>query len=312
MELKRIDWIGKRYVFFGLSVILIGTSLFTILTKGFNYGIDFTGGSMVQVTYERQKTLAQVREDLGSSGYPEASPQSFVGEKSSFAIFFKGERQLDAAEIETFLGKLQAADAGNKVIVDRKEFVGPSVGRHLKKQAATAIILAMLGIIIYVAFRFDNPLWGAAGVTAIAHDVIFVAGLFSLLGKEVNLVIVAAFMTIAGYSINDTIVIFDRMREILKMRRGADLYGVINDATNDMMSRTLITNGMVLSVVTVLLLLGGEVIHDFAFAMVCGALIGTYSTIGLATPLVYQWHHSRRSAAAPAPPKDGKPASRRS
>ena len=305
--LQNFDWIGRRATWFAISGALIAASIGSIVVKGFNYGIDFTGGSMVVVTYEGAKDLAGLRGDLEKAGYPEASPQSFAdGKESSFAVFFKGEKEQDAASIETFLQKLQQASTA-KFRVDRKEFVGPTVGRHLKRQALMAISLALLAIVIYVAFRFDNPLWGAAGVAAIAHDVTITAGIFSLLGLEVDLVIVAAFLTIAGYSINDTIVIFDRMRENMRLRRSSDLGEIINLSINEMMSRTMITNGLVLAVVLVLFLFGGKVIHNFAFAMTLGAIVGTYSTVALATPLVYQWQVGRRRQGHQPPHTSVKP-----
>ncbi|MDX6768209.1 MAG: protein translocase subunit SecF, partial [Elusimicrobiota bacterium] len=203
-----IDWVGKRGVFFAISGVMIAASIAAIATKGFNYAIDFTGGTMVQVTYPQERTLEAVRGDLAKAGYPKATAQSFGGGRS-FALYLKGSEE-NVSVVETFVKAFGEA-AGTGLVVDRKEFVGPSVGRHLKKQASMAIVLALLAIIAYVAFRFDNPLWGAAGVASIAHDVTITAGLFAALQVEVDLVIVAAFLTIAGYSINDTIVIFDRM-----------------------------------------------------------------------------------------------------
>jgi preprotein translocase subunit SecF len=209
--------------------------------------------------------------------------------------------------VETFVDKFKAA-AGEGLRVDRKEFVGPSVGRHLKRQALTAITLALLAIIGYVAFRFDNPLWGAAGVAAIAHDVLITAGVFSAFQLEVDLVIVAALLTIAGYSINDTIVIYDRMRDNMRHRRSDDIGTLINDSVNEMLSRTVITNGMVFTVVLALFLLGGSVIHNFAFAMLIGSIAGTYSTLAISMPLVFQFQKGRRKAAqteTAAVPRDG-------
>lgn len=293
----KVDWIGLRRVFFAVSGVVIAVCLGSIATKGFNYGIDFTGGTMVQVTYEKETTLAQVRAALEKAGYPEAQPQSFAGGRS-FAVTLK-ETAPDASHIETFLEKFTAVHPENPFRVDKKDFVGPTVGRHLKRRAITAIVLALFAIIVYVAFRFQNPLWGAAGVLALAHDVIVTAGAFSILGREIDLVIVAAFLTIAGYSINDTIVIFDRMREKLRSSRGVPLAQVFNDSINEMQSRTVITNGMVFTVVLVLFLLGGKVIHDFALAMVIGAITGTWSTVAIAIPLAYELGADRKRHEPP-------------
>ena len=299
-----IDWIGKRTYFFAVSGALCLASALAIAKNGFNYGIDFTGGTVVQVTFDKPRALADVRADLDKAGFSEAQPQSF-GE-NSFAIYLKGLSE-DASSVETFLKRFQEV-AGPGLRVDRKEFVGPSVGRHLRKQAAMAIAFALCGIILYVAFRFDNPLWGAAGVLAIAHDVLVTAGVFAAFGIEVDLVIVAAFLTIAGYSINDTIVIFDRMRENMRARRGEAFGTLVNDSINEMWTRTLITNGMVFFVVVSLFVLGGAVIHNFALAMLVGSLVGTYSTIAISTPIVFQWKAGARERSSDEPssprPKD--------
>lgn len=287
-----IDWIGKRGLFFAISGALCAASLAAIATKGFNYGIDFTGGTLVQVAYAEERDLAAVRKDLEAAGYPNAQAQSFGGRKE-FALFLKGAESTDVSVVETFVDKFKAA-AGPGLRVDRKEFVGPSVGRHLKRQALTAITLALLAIIGYVAFRFDNPLWGAAGVAAIAHDVLITAGVFSALQLEVDLVIVAALLTIAGYSINDTIVIYDRMRDTMRHSRTDDFGALINGSVNTMLSRTIITNAMVFAVVLSLFLFGGSVIHNFAFAMLVGSICGTYSTIAVSMPLLFQFQGGKR------------------
>lgn len=309
MNLPHIDWIGNRRKFYAVSGALCALSLAAILAKGFNYGIDFTGGTVVQVTYEAPRTLTDVRADLDKAGYPQAQPQSFGGHGGSFAVYLKGSSAEDAAAVEAFLKSLRET-AQAPFRVDRKEFVGPSVGRHLKRQAATAITLALLAIILYVAFRFDNPVWGAAGIAAIAHDVLITGGVFAALGLEVDLVIVAAFLTIAGYTINDTIVIFDRMRENLRIRRGEDLGVLINASINEMHTRTLITNGMVFIVVLALFVLGGRVIHNFALAMLVGAVVGTYSTVAISTPLIYEWSRGGRRAPSPPSRGDAKPAAK--
>ncbi len=303
-----IDWVSKRSLFFTISGVLIAASLASIATKGFNYGIDFVGGTLVQVNYSEPRELAQVRADLAKAGYADADARSF-GSDREFALFLKGKEDQDVSIVETFVEKFKAA-AGAGLRVDRKEYVGPSVGRHLKRQALTAITLALLAIIGYVAVRFDKLLWGAAGVAAIAHDVIITAGVFSFLQLEVDLVIVAALLTIAGYSINDTIVIYDRMRDNMRHRRGDGIGTLINDSINEMLSRTIITNAMVFAVVLSLFLLGGGVIHNFAFAMLIGSISGTYSTLAVSMPLIYQFQKGRRldvssEPEAPAKPREG-------
>jgi SecD/SecF fusion protein len=291
--LPHIDWIGKRRWSFAVSAVLVGTSLLALVWQGFNYGIDFMGGTLIEVTYAAPKALGDVRQELVEAGYPEAESQSF-SRTNAFAIRLKGTQQLEPQAIEALVSKLQAADPSNTLRVDRQEFVGPAVGQHLKRQAILAIALAITAIIIYVAYRFANPLWGAAGVIALVHDVIVTAGLFALTHKEVDLVIVAAFLTIAGYSINDTIVIFDRMREKLRLPQPEPIDAVINASINEMLARTCMTNGNVLVAVCGLLVLGGDVLRDFALAMAFGGVIGTYTTLAIAGPLIYVMERRRQ------------------
>jgi SecD/SecF fusion protein len=283
-----VDWIARRRLGFAVCGLVLTVSIGSVVFRGLNYGIDFTGGTLVEVTYASAKSLADLRGDLARAGYPDAEPQSFSG-TNAFAIRVKGSETLDAQSIERVIAALQAADPSNGIRVDRKEYVGPAVGRHLQRQAIVAIGLAIVAIIVYVALRFANPLWGAAGIVALLHDVAAAVGLISITQMEVDIVIVAAILTIAGYSINDTIVIFDRMRERLRSSSKREPLGtVINASINETLSRTLLTNGTVLAVVAVLFVLGGKVIHDFALVMIAGCLIGTYSTIAIATPLIYE------------------------
>lgn len=305
-----VDWVGHRFKFFAFSGLLIGAAVVSLATRGINYGIDFTGGTVMQVSFEKPMTLAGLRAATEKAGI-EASLQSFEG-TNSFSLRLKGAEGLTAQGMEQDLAKLQAAVGDNKLRMDSKEFVGPSVGKHLFKQALWAIALSLLGIIVYVAFRFDNPVWGVAGVIAIGHDVLATYGLFSATQTEVDLVIVAALLTIAGYSINDTIVIFDRMRDNLRLKRGTNLKAIINDSLNETMSRTIITNATVFTVVSILYLFGGKAINGFSMAMVFGAIVGTYSTIAIATPLVYQWEQGSKpeSSEPPSRPK-ARPAGKR-
>ncbi len=305
------DFIGSRFKFFAFSGLLLAASAASLATKGINYGIDFTGGTMLQVAFERPITLAELRGAVEKTELKDASLQSFAG-TSSFSLRLKSAEQQSAETLEKYASTLQAAVGANKFKVERQEYVGPAVGKHLFRQALWAIVLSLAAIVVYVAFRFDNPVWGLAGVLALGHDVLATYGLFSVTGAEVDLVIVAALMTIAGYSINDTIVIFDRMRENLRLKRGAPLGEIVNASINETLSRTIITNATVLVVVAILFLFGGKVIHNFAMAMVFGAVVGTYSTIAVAAPLVFEWSGKKNAAApTPTPPKGPKPAAKR-
>ena len=293
------DFIGNRVPAFFISGALVVGSAALLLTKGLNYSIDFVGGNVVHVTYAQPQTIAELRTTLEKASYPDAVPQQFTGTQS-FAIRIKARADADASAVERFLTALRAADPGREFRVDSQEFVGPTVGKHLYKQAVMAIIFSLAGIVVYVGFRFSNPVWGIAGVIALGHDVIGTAGLMSLLGLEFDLTLVASLLTLAGYSINDTIVIFDRMRERMGFARREGLVDLINHSVNETLSRTVITSGMVFLTVLTLLFFGGTVIHDFALCMTFGVFIGSYSTIAVATPLVYEWE-TRWGASAGQP-----------
>jgi preprotein translocase subunit SecF len=185
--------------------------------------------------------------------------------------------------------------AGNAMSVDRVEFVGPSVGEYLSKQALYAFFFAFIGMIIYVAFRFKSTLWGVAGVIGIIHDVLITFGMVILVNKEIDITVIAALLTVAGYSINDTIVLFDRMRENMRLSIKEDLATMINKSINAVLLRTMVTTVTVFIVSGCLFFLGGEVIHTFAYIMVIGTVLGAYSTIFICTPLVYEWETGRRN-----------------
>jgi preprotein translocase subunit SecF len=296
------DFIGNRVPAFFISGAVVVGSLALLMTKGLNYSIDFVGGNVVHVEYAQPQEIGPLRASLEKAGYSDAVPQKFTG-TNSFAIRIKARADADASAVETFLAALRAADPSREFTVKSQEFVGPTVGAHLYKQAVMAILFSLTGIVVYVGFRFSNPVWGIAGVIALAHDVVGTAGLIVLLGLEFDLTLVAALLTLAGYSINDTIVIFDRMRERLSFARREPLPELINNSVNETLSRTLITSGMVFLTVLTLLFFGGTVIHDFALCMTFGVFIGSYSTIAVATPLVYEWETrfgaSAGRAAAP-------------
>ncbi len=283
-----VDFIGWRFLPIGMSVLIIVGSLLLFLAKGINYGIEFTGGALVQVTFQKPTTLAEVRKSLDKQNLS-AEIQSVEG-RPTFILRQKGVEESVEKLSAKLVSALQAENPGNPLTVDRKEYIGPAIGRDLKQRTLWAIGLSLLGIIIYIAFRFSNPVWGVAGVIALFHDVIGTAGIFALTGKEVDLLIVSALLTIAGYSISDTIVIFDRMREMSGLMRKEPLEKVINVAINDTLSRTVITVLVVQLVCLILLFFGGEVIHNFALAMVVGNFLGSYSSIAVAAPLVYDWN----------------------
>ncbi|MFA5139478.1 MAG: protein translocase subunit SecF [Elusimicrobiota bacterium] len=299
-ETPKIDWIGQRYKFFVVSGILVAASFVSLATKGLNYGIEFTGGSLIQASFEESVSIDSVRADVSRAGYEGASIQQFSN-SNTFAIRLKASAESSAELIDKFVKDFESVNATRKFRVDKKEYIGPVVGRHLYRQALIAVILSLVGILVYVAFRFDNALWGVGGILALAQDVITMFGLYSILGLEFDLTAVAAVLTVAGFSINDTIVIFDRMREKLRSMYNDPLEAVINASLNETMSRTIITSGTVFMTVLALDFLGGPGIRGFSIAMTWGVLEGIYSTIAIATPFVFQWTQMRGRGKPPQP-----------
>ncbi len=289
-----IDFIGKRYVFFAISIAVLAAGTFSlVMKKGPKWGLDFTGGTLVEVKFQQPPTLDDVRKSLDAK-LGSFELQSVTGQG---VIIIRTQLKDGVAQDQgqAILQALGQSFPGQEITILRKEFVGPTVGRHLIRQTSWAFLLTFLGIIVYVAFRFHSGVWGASGVIAIIHDVFATVGIFSILDKDITVTIVAALLTIAGYSINDTIVVFDFMRERLRLRRSESMAEMINRSINDTLSRTIITNLTVFLVVLTLYFFGGDVIHDFAFAMVFGAIVGTYSSIAVAAPIIYEWDRIRNA-----------------
>ncbi len=281
-----IDFLKYRKVYYALFALLLIGGVICFFTKGFNMGIDFTGGTMVQVKFDAPVEMSDIREALSATG-AESELQSFGDH--SFAISEKStssEVGVVQARIEKALDTLNVP-----YTVLMTNSVGPAVGENMTERALWSILLSLVFIIIYVAFRFSNILWGVSGVIALFHDLFVMLFAFSLTQREIDLVVVAAFLTVAGFSINDTIVIFDRMRENIHLHPKMKFGELINLSINETLSRTIITTLTVIFAVVVLYLFGGEVINSFAFAMLVGCISGVYSTIALTTPLVYTWTH---------------------
>ena len=281
------DFVGKRYLFFGVSGLLILLGIVSLIVRGGpNYGIDFTGGLLMQIGFEKPVEMNAFRATLNDAGITGCELQS----SGNSVILRVKHKDINSDAFSSNLMKvLNEKYTVSKAIIERKEFVGPTIGKHLAKQAFLAVIFSMLGIIVYVAFRFHSGLWGSAGVIAIMHDVFIVFGLFSLFNKEITITVLAALLTLAGYSINDTIVVFDRIRDNLRLYNKESFFKILNDSINQTLSRTIITSLTVFAVVLSLFIFGGEVIHDFAFALLVGVIVGSYSTIFIASPLIYEW-----------------------
>lgn len=291
---------------YGLSIALTLATVVSILAHGgLRYSIDFTGGTLVQLDFEEPVEPQVLRSALAGVEGLESSEVQRFGDPSDVVV----RAQVQAGQEEEFGRRIeehlrQAPELeGHAFSVVRTEAVGPKIGEELKRQALLAILYALGLILIYVAFRFDLK-FGVAAIVATAHDIVLSVGIFSLTGKEISLAVVAAFLTIVGYSLNDTIVVFDRIREDLKAMRREPYESVVNRAVNETLSRTVLTGGTTLIVLLFLFFMGGEVIHDFAFALIIGIIIGTYSSIFVGAPLVVDWKQrveARRPPAAPKP-----------
>ncbi|GAB4033219.1 MAG: protein translocase subunit SecF [Elusimicrobiota bacterium] len=283
-----IDFIAMRYRFFAFSAIIVILGAVSIFYKGINLGLDFSGGTMVQVRFEEKVDIAELRKALKENGV-EGGVQSQEG--NIFAIRVKGSQENVNEEANKILSA--AAKLGKKFTEEKRDYVGPVVGKDMAKKAIFAIILSLFGIVVYVAFRFSNPVLGTTGVIALAHDVFIALSFMSFTNREIDLVVVAALLTIAGYSINDTIVIYDRMRENQKKFPKMPMGQLINTSINETLSRTIFTSLTVIGVLFVLYIFGGSGLNDFSFCMLVGNISGVYSTIAIATPLAYEWERTK-------------------
>lgn len=285
-----IDFIGKRkYAFiFSGTLILVGI-ISLILQGGPKYGIDFTGGTSIQLKFTQDITVGDVRSALGKIGLGNAEVKR-LGEAKDNEILIRVQEQSRGGQLVQDLIKEELAKdfGGNPYTIQKVDTVGPKIGGELRRAALMAIFVSLLGILIYVSLRFKFN-FAVGAIIALVHDVLITLGIFSILKMEFSLTVLAAFLTIVGYSLNDTIVVFDRIRENLKVMRREPIDQIINTSINQTISRTVLTSLTTLIVVWVLLFFGGEVIYSFAFALMVGITIGTYSSIYVASPVVIEW-----------------------
>ncbi len=290
-----IDFIGARRISFVISGVLVALGLYAFtmvaLNKA-NMGIDFSGGTMIQGNFEKDVTIDKLRSVIDNAGFSGATIQQLQGRETpnTFLIRIK---QTDEVNGVSAAERLQEAIANgfpdNTFIKDSEHTIGPSVGETLRKDAFWAILVSVLGILIYIAIRFDFR-GGVAATIATFHDVLAVLGIFYLMDVEITLLIVTALLTIAGYSLTDTVVIYDRIRENLKkFRKKAEFVPAINLSINETLSRTINTSLTTLSVVVVLFFFGGEVLHNFSLALILGVIVGTYSSVFVASPIIAVW-----------------------
>ena len=275
-----IDFLGKRKIAAIASGVVIVIGLASLLVKGGPaMGIDFTGGTLAQLQFSTPIEVGDVRDRLLDYGFSSPSIQQF-GEENEILIRVPIEEAGEAVRQQ-----LRDALAGMDFEIRRLETVESKIGGELQGKALKSVLFALLGILIYISLRFDRY-YALGAVAALAHDVLITLGVFSILNLDLDLAIIAAFLTIVGYSLNDTIVVFDRIRENVKIHRKGDFFTTVNTSINETLKRTIITSLTTFVVVLVLYLIGGEVIKYFAFALIIGVLVGTYSSIYIASPLM--------------------------
>ncbi len=276
-----IDFMGKRRLALAFSTLAMLVAIAAIALRGLNLGIDFTGGTLIEVAYQQDVDIAEVRKVLAEGGIQHFSVQQFGTPRDVLIRLQQQEGEDNKRLSERVFGLLSKA-ADGKVELRRVEFVGPQVGEELTEDGALAVLVALMAILIYVALRFEWR-FAVGSVIALVHDVLFTLGLFALLQIEFDLTVLAAVLAVIGYSLNDTIVVFDRVRENFRKLRKGTPEEIINISLNQTLSRTLMTSFTTILVLLALFFLGGEIIHAFAFALLVGIFIGTYSSIYVAS-----------------------------
>jgi preprotein translocase subunit SecF len=300
---KSIDFMRWSKFAFIFSILMIGASIFTLSTKWLNWGLDFTGGTLIEVGFEQPVNLEEIRVALEAKGFGDATVQNFGSARDVMVRLRPRENVASEALGNQILSAIKEG-TGESVEMRRIEFVGPNVGDELTEAGGLAILVSLLCILLYVSMRFEWRL-AAGAVLALAHDVIITLGIFSLVQVEVDLTIVAALLTVVGYSLNDTIVVFDRIRENFRKMRKGEPTEIMNDSITQTLSRTLITSGTTLFVVIALFVQGGPMIHGFAMALLLGITVGTYSSIYVASALALKLGITREHLLTPQVEKEG-------
>ncbi|HEY3859612.1 MAG TPA: protein translocase subunit SecF [Gammaproteobacteria bacterium] len=278
-NVPHINFLGVRKFAMGMSIVVLLAAIASLAVRGLNFGVDFTGGVTVQVAYPTSVDLNKVRGALAASGFENAIAQNYgTPQEVLIRLQAKGQSEKDAGE--KVLAALQKSEP--QVKLEQVNFVGPEVGKDLATKGALAFAVTLFGILIYIVLRFEWRL-ALGAVAATLHDVVFVVGFFSLLHIEFDLNVLASVLAVMGYSVNDTVVVFDRIREdFRKMRKGSPIE-IMNAAINETLSRTIMTSGVTLLVVIALLVLGGPILHGFSLALFVGIIVGTYSSIYIAS-----------------------------
>ncbi|MEP6921755.1 MAG: protein translocase subunit SecF [bacterium] len=317
-----IDWLSKRRAFIAVSILLmlagLGSAVVRQLvpggTEAFNLGVDFKGGTVVTAKFNQPVTAEVIRSSLASHGAPDAIIQPVTDKPDTFLIKLplagsEGESQAQVEEgrkkVSEALSSLGPQGTAYEII--GTDAVGAIAGAQLRNKAIAATLAALVGILLYIAFRFEWT-YGAAAVIAVFHDVLVTLGFFSIFQWEVSLTVIAALLTLVGFSVNDTIVVFDRIRENRRLHRRESLYKTTNDSINQTLSRTTITNGLVFLSVLAMVIFGGEVLRGFSLALTVGVLFGTYSSVAIASPIMVWWEQRLEASDRAAALADSRPA----
>ena len=278
--MRQFDFMSKRRAAFIVSIVLTIVAIGALVIHGLNLGLDFTGGTLVEVKYQAAPALESVRQTLEAAGYKDVSVQTFG---ASNEILVRLQQSFEAGIGNDIVAHLQAT--GDSVNLIRAEFVGAQVGDQLRDQSGLGMLLALAVVMVYVAFRFQYK-FALGALISLGHDVIILLGIFALFGLDFELTVLAAVLAVIGYSLNDTIIVYDRIRENIRKSRTDDMPSIFNDAINATLSRTLSTSGTTLLVLLALYFLGGDMIHNFAIALIIGVVAGTFSSIYVAAALL--------------------------
>ncbi len=295
-EPPNIDFMKLKKVGYISSTVLVLLSIAVIFIKGFNLGLDFTGGTAIQVKFEKKVTPGDIRSALRLVNLQDSMIQEVGTEGNEYEIRVSLKKG-SSTEIVAKVKKALKEKFGNKFEIRRIDYIGAVVGQELRKASVYSIIAVLFAILIYVGYRFE-PTFAVGAVVPLFHDAILTMGVFSLLGLEVDLSVIAAILTVLGYSLNDTIIIFDRIRENIKIRGKKNLLQIVNQSINENLARTLITSGTTLFSVLALFLFGGESLKNFSFALLVGIIFGTYSSIYVASPIVVDLENYFRKRAS--------------
>ncbi len=290
---KVINFMGLRRLAVGLSLLLVLLSLGSLAVKGLQFGLDFTGGALIELEYDRPADLGAIRSQLREAGYENAIVQDY-GSAQDVVIRMPGDDPQLGQRVADQLG----SDYSGAIELRRVEFVGPQVGEELREQGGIGMIVALILIMLYIAFRFQYK-FALGAILALAHDVIITLGVFSFLGLQFDLTVLAAVLSVIGYSLNDTIVVFDRVRENFRRVRTGGLENILNVSLTQTLGRTLMTSGTTLLVLISLFLFGGEMIHNFSSALIIGIFVGTYSSIYVASSLLQSLNLTREDMLPP-------------